>query len=433
MGLLTVLRRSIVQNTLALTAVQFAGYILPLVTLPYLARVLEKEQFGLLLAAQSLAMVLALIIEYGFHLSGTREVARVHNNLSQLSLLVNGIQSAKIALLMGVVALGLLFGQFNTLFKEHPQYLILALLLAGLQGLNPLWYFQGKEQMKMPAALDVAGKAVATVGIFLVVQDPIDAWKVLAMQSIGVGLSLLITLSWMYKEVPPRIVPLKDVWNSLQMGFSMFFFRAAVSLYTSANILILGLLVSPTAAAYFGGAERLVKGVVGILYPVSQAVFPRMNSLLYDDPTKAKRLAQISLYILLFGSTGLALLVFFLAPDIVLLILGPGYEAAIPLMQVLSLLIPLIAVSNVLGIQWMLPLRLDRAFNTIVVAAGLINLGLILFLVPRYGTTGMAWSVVISETFVTLGMYIALRLRGLDLVGASPLLEKWLLERKHEV
>lgn len=433
MGLLTVLRRSIVQNALALTAVQFASYLLPLVALPYLARALEKEQFGLLLAAQSLAMVLALIIEYGFHLSGTREVARVHNNQSQLSLLVNGIQSAKIVLLLGVVALGLLFGQFNSLFKEHPQYLILALLLASLQGLNPLWYFQGKEQMKIPAALDVAGKAIATVGIFLVVQSPIDAWKALAMQSIGVGLSLLVTLSWMYREVPPRIVPLKDVWNSLRMGFSMFFFRAAVSLYTSANILILGLLVSPTAAAYFGGAERLVKGVVGMLYPVSQAVFPRVNSLLYDDPTKAKRLAQASLYILLFGSTGLAILIFFLAPDIVLLILGPGYEAAIPLMQILSLLIPLIALSNVLGIQWMLPLRLDRAFNTIVVAAGLINLSLILFLVPRYGTTGMAWSVVISETFVTLGVYIVLRLRGLDLLGASPLLEKWLSERKHEV
>jgi PST family polysaccharide transporter len=112
--------------------------------------------------------------------------------------------------------------------------------------------------------------------------------------------------------------------------------------------------------------------------------------------------------------------VFVLAPSLVRILLGSQYGPAVQVLRILALLPPLVALSNVLGIQWMLPLRLDRAFNTIIVASGIINLSLATALAPRYAAHGMAWAVVGAETFVTIAMCVVLRRWKLDPVGDWP-------------
>jgi len=100
------------------------------------------------------------------------------------------------------------------------------------------------------------------------------------------------------------------------------------------------------------------------------------------------------------------------SPFLVRLLLGPGYEGAVPLMRVLAWLLPLIALSNFLGIQWMLAQRMDRPFNIIIFIAGLLNVSLALLTVPRYGALGMAWVVVLSEAWVTGAMVVYLWWKG---------------------
>ena len=105
---------------------------------------------------------------------------------------------------------------------------------------------------------------------------------------------------------------------------------------------------------------------------------------------------------------------FLLAPVIVHMVLGAHFEPAVRVLRVLALLVPLVAIGNVLGIQWMLPLGMDRAFNKIILLAGFINIVLALVLAPNYREMGMAWAVVIAETFVSSSMYLLLRSRKLD-------------------
>ena len=93
-------------------------------------------------------------------------------------------------------------------------------------------------------------------------------------------------------------------------------------------------------------------------------------------------------------------------------LLGPGFERSIPVLKVMSALPLLIGSSNLLGVQWMLPLRLDREFNTIVIVAGLINIVLAIALVPRYQEAEMAFSVVATEAFIPVVMSVFLQSRG---------------------
>jgi PST family polysaccharide transporter len=105
---------------------------------------------------------------------------------------------------------------------------------------------------------------------------------------------------------------------------------------------------------------------------------------------------------------------FFLSPLIVRIVLGPEFQPVIPVLRLLVWLVPAIALSNALGIQWMLPLGLDSTFNRIILGAGIMNVVLAVLLAPLYAQMGMAWAVVASEIFVTAGIYVALRRRGLD-------------------
>jgi len=113
--------------------------------------------------------------------------------------------------------------------------------------------------------------------------------------------------------------------------------------------------------------------------------------------------------------------IFLGAPLLVHLVLGRNFEAAVPVLRILALLAPLISLSNVFGIQWMLPLGMDRAFNTIILLAGVINVILAVILAPVYSDIGMAWAVVSAEAFVTGGIYLLLRWQKLDPMSyASP-------------
>lgn len=410
----------LVQNALSLYGVQVASYIVPLITIPYLARVLGAAGWGLVAFAQAFGAYVTLVSEYGFVLSATREIARNRNDHEKLAHVVSGVLGAKTLLTAASLAVAFAVGWWVPIFRDHPLLLIAGMYLAVARAFSMMWFFQGIEQMKVVAALDISAKALATVGIFVFVHHAGQEWLVLAIQGSGFFLSAMVCLALAYRELPFCLPTWSSVREALQMGWSMFLFKGSVSLYTVGNAFILGLFVAPQYVGYYAGAEKISKAFLGLLNPVNQTLYPRLSYLVQHARERAARLARIGVAVMGIGGATLGALVFFLAPLLVRVILGPGYSPAIPVLRVLALLPPLIALSNVFGIQWMLPLGLDRAFNTIILVAGLINIGLAVTLAPHYADIGMACAVVSAETFVTGAIYLLLRWRGLDPMTYHP-------------
>ncbi|RDI96145.1 flippase [Meiothermus sp. QL-1] len=400
------------QNLLALYGVQFANYLLPLILLPFLARVLGPGGWGLLAIVQSYAQYLSLLVEYGFALSATREVARHREHRDRLAEILAGVTGAKILLSVGAAGLTLLIAPWVENLSQDPLLLWSGVFWAIALGFSPNWFFQGLERLRLVAGIEVATKTIAALFILLLVQSPSDAWKVLFLQGLASSLSSILTLWLAYKKVGFRWpnVPLSK--EAFQLGWSMFFFRAAVSLYTVGNVFILGLFAPPHLVAYYAGAERLTKALLGLLEPINRTFFPKLSYLVQHSPQAAAHLAgRIVIAMGLGGALG-ALLVVGLAPWIVHLLLGHEYQAATSIMRILALLLPMIALSNALGIQWMLALGLDRPFNGVILWAGFLNLGLALVLVPRLAHYGMAYAVVLVEAFVTGAMWFYLWRQG---------------------
>src|SRR5579885_1760854 len=413
------LDRKLARNVASLYAVQVTSYLLPLITIPYLARVLGPAVWGLVAFAQAFAAYAGIAIEYGFHLSATRAVAAGRDCRTKLADLAAGVMGAKFLLAAGVAALAFLIEPRVPLFRNHPVYLWAAIFWAVAQSLSLLWYYQGVERIRPAAVLDIIGKTAATAAIFILVRRPEDGWRVLALQGCGAIFSVAVAAALVYREIPFKLPTWRLTRNALKMGWSMFLFRSSMSLYGAGNSFILGLLAAPEAVGFFAGAEKLARALMGLLVPVHQGLYPRMSHAVRHDRPRAFRLAKFSVIAMTSTGATLSLAAFLAAPWAVPLILGESFGASVPVLKVMAPLPLLDAVGTMLGVLWMVPLGLDRQFNKIVLAGGAFNIVLALVLAPRFAQIGMAVAVVSTELLVVFSLYATLRRRKLSPLSST--------------
>ncbi|MDG2240317.1 MAG: oligosaccharide flippase family protein [Longimicrobiales bacterium] len=404
-------RNPVARDAAVLYLAHALALLVPLATIPYLARVLGPQGWGLVVFSQSLGAWLALVIEYGFDLSGTREIARHRDDHGHVARTVAGVQGAKLLVCSALVGLIVLLRSVPA-FAAEPRLLWWATAFALARGVSPAWYFFGVERLRLPALMESAAKVTAAAGIFLLIREPGDGWKVLALQAVTMGTVVLVMTFMMYRRVALLRPRLNEAVRTLREGVGVFVFRSASGVYLQANGFILGLLAAPSAVAFFGGAEKIVRAGVNLFQPLSQTLFPRISHLAVRDNAAAARTLRVGMVIM--GAMGLALMLtlFMGAPFLVNLLLGPGYDEAVPLVRLLALLPPIIAVGTMFGIQWALPAGLERPFYLLVVAAGLVNIAMAFVLVPRLGAFGMGLGVVTAELLVALGLLVVFRNRS---------------------
>jgi PST family polysaccharide transporter len=420
------LQNGVVRNALDLYALQLGGFLLPLATIVFLTRRLGPDGWGTLAFMQAYAGYVMLVVTYGFNYSATREVARHRDDPDQLAELIAGVLGAKLALTVLTVALAVPLSVVVAPVHRHDELLWPAILWALSLSFSLSWFYQGLERMAFVARWETAARVLALAGILLTVRSPADTWKVLTIQGGIMSVAVLVELIVTYRRVRFRIPTARLVVRTLRMGWSTFVFQGALSFYTVGNGFILGLFGSPAAVGYYVGAEKISKAFSTMLFPITQAVFPRISHLASQVQSQAAQLARTSLFIVGGAGCAMGVTIFFGAPILVRLVLGPGFESAVLVLRILALLPPLIALSNVLGIQWMLALGLDRLVNVVVISACVLNVVLAILLVPRYLEVGMAVAVVASETLVASGLYAMLRMRNLDplVIAGAPAIDE---------
>jgi polysaccharide transporter, PST family len=408
------LRRGLVQNVIALYGVQICTYALPLITFPYLARVLGPSGWGSVVFAQAIGAVIAVFVEYGFDISGSRETSRHRNEPGLLSELISGVLGAKV-LLAALCICGAVFSRRFTHHVAPSLALFWSSTIWGVcQGINMLWYFQGLERMRLASALEIGGKVVATLSIFVLVHNPDDGWKVMAAQCVGCVVAHGVTVVLAYREVGFVWPTLSSVLNALRLGWSMFLFRAVQGITGSLNGLVLGWVAPMAVLGQYAGAERISRVFQQGLWPINQALYPNLTKQMRENRHDAMKMVRLSIFFL--GGLGLlfGLILFLGAPLLVHVVLGDAFHGSIPALRVFALWIPLIALSTVITFQLLLPNHMDRQFNVVVLTAGLLGFGCALLLAPGFQAVGIAWSVVVAQLYTLIAFSVVLARAGLN-------------------
>lgn len=408
------LRHTLVQNALSLYGVSLPNYLIPILLIPYLARVLGATGWGLVAFAQAFGGYLGVAVEFGFFLSASRDVARHREDRDKLGEILAGVLGARAILCAGCVVVGIAAGIWVPIFRQQSGLMAASMYWGLVQGFSMSWFFQGLERMWLVAALEIPAQFLGIIAIFVFVHRPEQAWLVLIIQGSAYALPAVIELMLAYREAPFRFPTFGSMWEAFRMGISMFLYRGALTLYTGGNALILGLFVPPQFVGYYAAAEKISRASYRLLNPVTQALYPRMSYLVEHAREKAQRLARIGVVVVGIAGLGLSLLIFLSAPWLIRIVVGPEFAPSVPLLRILAVVPALVAIWQSYGTQWMLPLGLDRAFNSVVLLAGAVNVVLALILVPHYADFGMAWTAVSSEAVIAFGFYLMLRLYKLD-------------------
>lgn len=409
-------KHGVVRNVAGLYGVQIAHFVFPLITIPYLARVLKPAEFGLVTFAQSVGWLVNLAIEYGFSGSAVRRAAGAREDKEVLADEVAGVLGAKALLTVGSLAVPVLALALTPL-QHHPGYVALAWLGAAASGLNPWWYFLALERLPAASAIEVVTRGIAVALTVVLVQAPDDGWKVLLLTGLG-SVAGLVLVTWrVYREVSFRLPRLRSALDALREGWYIFAGGVAITLYTAANVFILGFFVTTAQVAFFAGPERVVRAIGKLTGPLSQAIYPRINLLVSRGQNRrARKLATVSLLLIVVPCTVGAAITLILARPIVDLVFGPGYGPAVPVLRILVLIVPMVAVSGSLVVQWLLPNRQDRTVTRAVLAGGVLNLALAPIAASLSGPTGIAVAALAAEFTVMLLLLTAVQ-RG-SLFGA---------------
>jgi polysaccharide transporter, PST family len=413
------LRRGLVQNVIALYGVQICTYALPLITFPYLARVLGPSGWGSVVFAQAIGAVIAVFVEYGFDISASRETSHHRNEPGLLSELISGVLGAKV-LLAALCVCGAVVSRRFTHHVAPSLALFWSSTIWGVcQGINMLWYFQGLERMRLASALEIGGKVVATLSIFVLVHNPDDGWKVMAAQCVGCVVAHGVTVVLAYREVGFVWPTLSSVLHALRLGWSMFLFRAVQGLTGSLNGLVLGWVAPMAVLGQYAGAERISRVFQQGLWPINQALYPNLTKQMRDNRHDAMKMVRLSIFFL--GGLGLlfGLILFLGAPMLVHVVLGDAFHGSIPALRVFSLWIPLIALSTVITFQLLLPNQMDHQFNVVVLTAGMLGFGCALLLAPGFQAVGIAWSVVVAQLYTLIAFSVVMARAGLNPFASS--------------
>lgn len=414
-------KKRLFSNFVSLAVLQGANYILPLITFPYLVRVLGVEKFGFLAFATATVTYFQILTDYGFNLSATRDISIHRENKEKVQEIFSSVMVIKFGLLiLSFILLIILVFSFDKFRKDWEVFVLSFGMVVG-QVLFPVWFFQGMEKMKYITILNIFAKLLFTVAIFVFVKEQADYWKVPLLNSLGFILAGVLALWIIFRDFKIGfIIPSKSsIKQQLIEGWHIFISTVAISLYTVSNTFILGIFTNNIIVGYYAAAERIIKAVQGLFNPISQSIYPYISKVISES--KQRGIELIKKITLIIGGVSffLSLCLFVFANLIVKLFLGNQYVESTIVLRILAWLPFIIALSNIFGIQTMLNFNYKEAFSKILISASFINIFLAFILVPLYKHIGISISVLISEIFVTSSMYIYLQSKGIKILESK--------------
>ena len=395
------------KNIFSLLIFQGGNYIIPLMTLPYLTRVLDINGFGLYSTVFSLSQYFIIFIDYGFNLSATKSIAKAKDNTSINKIFWKVIHTKMVLFLVSGFVLTFLC--FLNMFSF--EVLILLIMFLG-SVFTPLWFFQGIENLSSFTKVILLAKFLTLPLYFLLVHDSGDVWLAIGVMSSVNFLSAIFSLIIIKRNYPYiryEHVSVSDIIYQLKKAAPIFWATLTISLYTSSTTLIMSSVSTIEQVSLFSAGDRIRGAILGVFLVLGNAIYPRVNKLFSQSEKEAFKLVRIVLSIqtVLCGFMLLFFLLF--SGKLANVFYGESFSQV---GSILIIFVPayfFILQSTVLGNYILLPLGYNKAYAVLPTLCAIIHIPLCAALSHYFGAIGGAASITIVEAisflFLVLYMY----------------------------
>jgi PST family polysaccharide transporter len=404
-------KKQLLSNFFSLSVLQGANYILPLITVPYLVRVLGAEYYGLLAFASTTVAYFQILTDYGFNLTATREISIHREDKAKVTEIFSSVMIIKFTLmLLSFLLLTILVFTFEKFRKDALVYFLSFGAVVG-QVLFPVWFFQGMERMKYITYINIGSRLLFTVAIFIFVQEKSDFYMVPILSSLGTiiggayALYFIRTnfnLKFAFQRIEILIYHLKEAHH-------IFISNIAISFYTISTTFILGIFTNNIIVGYYAAADKIIQALKGLFVPISQTLYPYISKKITISPEDGKLFIRktIKYTIIFFGILSINLFIF--ANSIVLVVFGLEYEKSIIILRFLSIIPLFTSLSNLLGTQLLLTHGFYMSYRNVLIKASILSVILSIVLVPFFNYYGTVVTLIFIEAFVLISLFIETR------------------------
>lgn len=401
---------SLTGNILSSFAAQILSLAIPLISVPYLVRVLGVEKFGLVVFAQAVVQYVILVTDYGLLYVAPREIARNRNDVHWINRYLGIVYGAKVLLIilcLIVFTCALFF--IPPLRSEAPLFLF---TFAGVIGTNILseFLFTGFEKIQRLAIVLTAIRVFSLCCLLLFIRDANDYVFVplfYAVVQIVIGIVALVVVMG-EEHLNPKRPSLRDILTFLREGFIVFRSWVAISLYTTSTVVILGAFTSPIYVGLYGGVERIARAVTGLFNPPVQSIIPRLSAMREHDRRSGSQLLKRSGQGFFLVAICCTAAMFFLAEPIVLTLLGDAFHSSVPTFRLFSFLPLITAGVMTYSNLFLIGYGLDRSWSRITFRCSVFGLVITVIAVGYYDGRhdGMALSVLLTELCVFASAWV---------------------------
>lgn len=394
-----------VGNFISLVLLQGVNYVLPLLSYPFLFRVLGVERWGLISFGYALVQYFIMFTDFGFNLSATRYISENRNDIKKINTYLNSAMVGRIILgMISLLVLVLMIYSFDLFRKEALFYLLYFGMVIG-NIMFPMWFFQGMETMKYITTFNIAAKLLTFTPLFIFIKGPDDYIYVPIWYSIGFIIAGFISLYIVYKKQKMKwyIPPYSFIKKALFDSSTYFLSRASTSLFTTSNTFILGLVCGNMAVGYYSSAEKLYQAYNQMLSPFIGVLYPHVAKT--RDSIFFKRMFK---YITV-SNIFILVSVLLCSQFIITLVYGSADETSVNVFRILLIGCFVTIPSMLLGYPFLAAMGHPLYTNWTTVIISIIHMiGLfILFLTQSLSIYTVAYMVVLSESLL-----IIFRIRG---------------------
>lgn len=379
---------------------QILVLIVPLITTPYVSRVLGAKGVGTFSYTNSIVQYFILFGCVGLNLYGQREVAYVeHEKIKRdivfWELAILRIITVSISLFVYLLSLA-----------SHGAYAFLFLImsldvLASMVDIS--WFFQGIEDFKKIVVRNFIVKITGVVLIFLFVKSSDDLFLYVICQSATLLLGNLSMWVYIPKLVGKVQVRQLNIKKHIKPTLVLFLPQIATSVYTVLDKTMIGLLTGiEEEVAYYEQGQKIVKIAMTLVTSLGTVMMPRIANLFKQNQLKQVREHLLkSFRFVFFLSFPMMFGLMAISCNLVPWFFGRGYDKVVPNMMVISPILVIIALSNIMGTQYLLPIGRQKEYTFSVVVGCVVNFSMNLLLIPHLLSIGAAIATVIAESCVT--------------------------------
>lgn len=408
--------KNLVSNYIYNTIFTCLNLVFPIVTLPYVSRIIGVDGIGKVNFSNSIVNYFLMIASLGIPIYGVREIAKVRNDDKELSNAFSEIFTINmLSTIFCIIVYYLMIINVNY-FKDNKLLFIISGISLMLNILNLDWFYQGIEEYRYITIRSSIVKLFSIIFMFIFVRTEKDYITYALINVIAISgnniinainIRKIIKISFKNLDIKKRIRPIA-ILLSIQL---------AINIYANLDTTMCGILSNEASVGFYSNAVKINRIIVTVVISISTILLPRLSFYIENNNFNEFNIIVNKVFkVLLFIALPIMFGVYFLSKQIIIIMFGEKFIPAISTLQILSPLIFVLSIGNLFGTQVLIPLGKEKKLLISVIAGSIINFVLNLILIPIYKQNGAAFATVIAEgVIMIIQVYFAKKLVKIDI------------------